>query len=147
MAQHLNSWQTIFVLHLATTGSDFKSDKILKRCFPGKWVDPSLNPIVGRRVEVGGGGQGGREEGAAAVLSCLCISRRRVVHVDHVKLRIKWNFYRFLRRKMQTLGDKTSLSATCQCKYCYRLLRSSKWKWILFFFHPMLAKKVRLFHF
>ena len=47
MAQHLNSWQTIFVLHLATTGSDFKSDKILKRCVPGKWVDPSLNPIGG----------------------------------------------------------------------------------------------------
>ena len=76
------------MLHLATTGSDFKSDKILKRCFPGKWVDPSLNPIVGGRGEVGGHGEG-REEGATAVLPCLCISRRRVVHADHVKLRIK----------------------------------------------------------
>ena len=77
------------MLHLATTGSDFKSDKILKRCFPGKWVDPSLNPIIGGRVRWGGGTRGGEEERATAVLPCLCISRRRVVHVDHVKLRIK----------------------------------------------------------
>ena len=47
------------MLHLATTGSDFKSDKILKRCFPGKWVDPSLNPIVGGRDDVGRGARGG----------------------------------------------------------------------------------------
>ena len=51
------------MLHLATTGSDFKSDKILKRCFPGKWVDPSLNPIVGGRDDVGRGARGGEGGG------------------------------------------------------------------------------------